>query len=312
MPGISAVSPPISAQPACRQPSAMPSTIAAPMSGVELAGGEIVEEEQRLGALDDESLTHMATRSMPMVSCTPGLDGDLQLGADAVGGRDQHRVVEAGGLEVEQPAEAADLGVGARPARRAHQRLDRLDQGVAGVDVDAGLGVGQPVVLIWLAHRHGPFSGLQPGSSMNARRAARAGAMLARFDAQTRWTTHRQSASHLPVRLRLDMYERRGRRSLPDNLPNLITIGRFILVPFVVAMIGRGELGAALSSVSSSPASPTPSTASSPASSTSAPNWAPIWIPMADKLLLVSIYVVLASWANCRAGSSSWWCRATC
>jgi hypothetical protein len=30
MPGISAVSPPISAQPACRQPSAMPLTIAAP------------------------------------------------------------------------------------------------------------------------------------------------------------------------------------------------------------------------------------------------------------------------------------------
>ena len=59
----------------------------------------------------------MATRSMPIVSWRAGLDRDLDLGADAVGRRDQHRVGEAGALEVEQPAEAADLGVGARAAR---------------------------------------------------------------------------------------------------------------------------------------------------------------------------------------------------
>ena len=50
-PGISAVSPPIRAQPAWRQPSAMPSTTTGADFGVELAGGEVVEEEQRLGAL---------------------------------------------------------------------------------------------------------------------------------------------------------------------------------------------------------------------------------------------------------------------
>jgi hypothetical protein len=54
MPGISAVSPPISAQPACLQPSAMPATTALGDIRVELAGGEIVEEEQRLGALHDQ------------------------------------------------------------------------------------------------------------------------------------------------------------------------------------------------------------------------------------------------------------------
>ena len=46
-----------------------------------------------------------------------GLDRDLELGADAVGGGDQDRILEARRLEVEQAAEAADLGVGAGAAR---------------------------------------------------------------------------------------------------------------------------------------------------------------------------------------------------
>ena len=50
MPGSSAVSPPSSAQPACLQPSAMPAITCLADVDVELAGGEVVEEEQRLGA----------------------------------------------------------------------------------------------------------------------------------------------------------------------------------------------------------------------------------------------------------------------
>ena len=113
--------------------------------GVELAGGEIVEEEQRLGALHDEVVDAHGDEVDADRVVLAGFDGDLELGADAVIGGDQHRIDEAGGLEVEQPAEAADLAVGARPPRRAHQRLDLLDHGVAGVDVDARLGIGEPV-----------------------------------------------------------------------------------------------------------------------------------------------------------------------
>ena len=50
-----------------------------------------------------------------MRAVLPGVDGDLELGADAVVGGDQDRVAEAGRLEVEQPAEAAELGIGAGP-----------------------------------------------------------------------------------------------------------------------------------------------------------------------------------------------------
>ena len=47
MPGSSAVSPPSSAQPARRQPSAMPSITRVACSTSSFAGGEVVEEEQR-------------------------------------------------------------------------------------------------------------------------------------------------------------------------------------------------------------------------------------------------------------------------
>ena len=66
-----------------------------------------------------------------------GLDRDLDLGADAVGGGDQDGILEAGRLEVEQAAESADLGVGAGPRGGAHHRLDQIDQAVARVDIDA-------------------------------------------------------------------------------------------------------------------------------------------------------------------------------
>ena len=87
-----------------------------------------------------------------MVSWTAGLDRDLDLGADAVGGGDQHRVLEARALEVEQPAEAADLGVRARPRRRLHQRLDQLHHAVAGIDIDAGLRIGEALFAHALAY----------------------------------------------------------------------------------------------------------------------------------------------------------------
>ena len=124
MPGISAVSPPISAQPAMRQPSAMPGDDPLGDAVVELAGGEIVEEEQRLGALDDEVVgAHRdevdADRVVPVV-----VDRELELGADAVVGGDQQRVGIAGRLGIEEPAEAADLGVRAR-ARASPWRAGR-------------------------------------------------------------------------------------------------------------------------------------------------------------------------------------------
>ncbi|CEG08241.1 hypothetical protein BN961_01655 [Afipia felis] len=66
-----------------------------------------------------------------------GLDRDFQLGSDAVRGGDQHRIAKTGPLEVEQAAEAADLGIRAGAGGRANHRLDEVDQPVTGIDINA-------------------------------------------------------------------------------------------------------------------------------------------------------------------------------
>ena len=132
---------------------------------VELSAGEIVEEEQRLGALRQQVVDAHGDEVDADGVVPAGLDGDLELGADAVVGGDQDRVVEARPLQVEQRAEAAEIGVGARPARRLGQRLDGLDQGVAGIDIDAGVAVGDGravVPAIW----HGSLRTALPISAL--------------------------------------------------------------------------------------------------------------------------------------------------
>ncbi len=118
---------------------------------IELAAGEVVQEEQRLSALHDEIVDRHRHQVDADAGMQPGLDSDLDLGADAIGGGHQDRILEARRLEVEQAAEAADLSIGAGARGGAHHRLDHVDQAVAGIDVDPGIGVGEPV----LAFGHG-------------------------------------------------------------------------------------------------------------------------------------------------------------
>ena len=117
---------------------------------VERAGGEIVEEEERLGALHDEVVDAHRDEVDADRAVLAALDGDLQLGADAVGRRDEDRVAEAGRLQVEERAEAAEPAEHAGRVGRRRGGLDPLHQAVAGVDIDAGVAIGQGIAL--LAH----------------------------------------------------------------------------------------------------------------------------------------------------------------
>ena len=80
-----------------------------------------------------------------------GVDGDLQLGADAIVCGHEDRVLEACGLQVEEAAETADLAVGAGAARRADGGLDLLHEKIAGVDIHACVAIGE-AVLARLGH----------------------------------------------------------------------------------------------------------------------------------------------------------------
>ena len=123
----------------------MPAITSRACCDVQLAGGEIVQEEQRFGALHHQVVDAHRHQIDADRVVQPGLDGDLQLGADAVGGGHQHRIGEPRRLQVEQRAEAAEPAHHARPLRGPRQRLDRLDQRIAGLDIHAGRAIGQPV-----------------------------------------------------------------------------------------------------------------------------------------------------------------------
>ena len=140
MPGISAVSPPISAQPASSQPWAMPLDHRGGRVHVELAAGEVVEEEQRLGALHQHVVDAHARpgRCRPCRACS-SVERELELGADAVGAaRPAPAPGSACGISNSAPKPPMPPSTSGR-MRALRERLDALDQRVAGVDVDAGV-----------------------------------------------------------------------------------------------------------------------------------------------------------------------------
>ena len=119
---------------------------------IKLAASEIIEEKQRLGALHHEVVDRHGDKIDADGVVAGGFDGDFDFGADAVGCGDQDRIVKARGLEIEQPAEAADFRAGPRARRGAHQWLDQFHHAVAGIDIDAG---GRVARLIHECHQFG-------------------------------------------------------------------------------------------------------------------------------------------------------------
>ena len=102
-----AVSPPSSAQPARRQPSAIPRSACFAQLAIEPIHRDVVEEDQRLRALHDQVVhDHRHAVDADGVEA-PDLRGQPQLGADAVGARHEDRLLVAVG-RLEQAGESAD------------------------------------------------------------------------------------------------------------------------------------------------------------------------------------------------------------
>ena len=90
-PACSAVSPPISAQPAWRQPSCTPGHDGGHLVGVDLAGGDVVEHEQRLGADAHQVVDAHGDEVDADRVVAAGVAGDDHLGAHPVGRGHQDR-----------------------------------------------------------------------------------------------------------------------------------------------------------------------------------------------------------------------------
>jgi cardiolipin synthase (CMP-forming) len=148
-----------------------------------------------------------------------GFDRDFDFGADAVGGGNQDGVGKTGSLEIEQPAEAADFGAGPGARRCAHQRLDQFHHAVAGIDIDTG---GRVAFLIHeitnLDRRISPSGTLSPAPPTS-------------------------ESPGVQARGRRYIVIIQGRRAGAGlSIPNLITLGRILLVPVVVWAITSGEM----------------------------------------------------------------------
>src|SRR2546421_3332032 len=109
---------------------------------IEFAAGEIVEKEQRLGALYEHVVgAHRYKIDADGVVAAEG-EGELQLSAHAIRARDQYGVTVFL-RQLAQRAETTDSRQDFGAQRFTRVRLDRLDQRIAGVDVDPGVAVGE-------------------------------------------------------------------------------------------------------------------------------------------------------------------------
>ena len=106
---------------------------------MEFAGCVIVEKEKRLRPLDHEIVHRHGHQVDAHRIVAAGIDGNPELGAHAVIGGDEHRILEAAGGKIEKPAETAQGRIRACPFRRCRQRPDHSHEFVSGIDIDTGL-----------------------------------------------------------------------------------------------------------------------------------------------------------------------------
>ncbi len=106
---------------------------------VQPAGGQIVEEEERVRPLHEDVVDAVVHEVDADRRVHAGHERDPQLGPDAVSARDEHRIVPAGVTETEEPAERPNLGQNSRREGTARERPNPANDLVAGVDIDAAL-----------------------------------------------------------------------------------------------------------------------------------------------------------------------------
>ena len=120
----------------------MPLTIGRDPLRDQLAAGDVVLQEQRLGAAGHQVVDdHGHQVDADGVVHVHRL-GDRGLGADTVRRRGQHRVAVAVQRQPEQRGEPADPAEHLGPAGLLGLGLDQVDGGLTGRDGDPGAGVG--------------------------------------------------------------------------------------------------------------------------------------------------------------------------
>jgi hypothetical protein len=104
---------------------------------LQLAGREIIQEEKRRGPLHGDVVDAVIDQVFAYSSVAAGEEGDLDLGAHAVGRADQHGILPAG--ERVACAEGPDIGQYAAREGAARQLAYGRDGAIRLIDVDPGI-----------------------------------------------------------------------------------------------------------------------------------------------------------------------------
>ncbi len=141
MPGIWAVSPPMSAQPASAHAFTSPLMSWPNTRGLEFAHADVIEEEQGFGAEHGDVVDAMVHEVLADRVVLVEGDGDLQFRADAVHAADEHGAPVLRRVEGEQPAESADGAEHFRATGLADLLFQAGLERVGEMDVHARAGV---------------------------------------------------------------------------------------------------------------------------------------------------------------------------
>jgi hypothetical protein len=109
---------------------------------IQLAAGEVVEEEEGLRALHEDVVDAHGHQVLTNGVVLVEVEGQLQLGADTIGAGDQHRLAVVL-RQLHEGTEAANAAQHLGPHGPAGMGLDAFDQIVPGIDINAGIAVGK-------------------------------------------------------------------------------------------------------------------------------------------------------------------------
>ena len=113
----------------------------------EFARRQIVEEEEGLGALNNDIVdAHRHQIDADRIVLVHH-EGDLELGADTIGRRDQSRLLVLSSVQREETAKAAEVAHDLRTIGRLDQRFDHLHKAVTGININAGIFIGHGIFL---------------------------------------------------------------------------------------------------------------------------------------------------------------------
>ena len=109
--------------------------------GLELAAGQVVEEEERRGTLDGDVVDAVVDEVGADGGVDAELEGELELGADTVSRADEDGILPLAAVERVKRSKAADPGQDVAVERGGGEGFDAVLGTVTGGDVHTGIGV---------------------------------------------------------------------------------------------------------------------------------------------------------------------------